>query len=217
MLNQSRLVLGWVGGCPVHGPDRAHICLYTLLTSLYFRVGGGQLASVSEHVHMSRLCFHSVCPSDSTVSHVCVCVCFCMCVFCFYIAAAIAVAAATATIVATAGSHVPSPSPVLSPSVHPVPSTHPRLEGEKSEPSAVKGVSTGTRSSITEGVFCLIYEVVCDIFILLQIRGRVGVGVRSPVRWPLTAETRFNPLLFPLSPPSFCCFLGSFCPRSHSL
>lgn len=69
------------------------------------------------------VCFWSLCPFGSTV----VCVC------CYYIAAAIAVAA-TATIVATAASHAPPTPHVLCPSVHPVPLTHAKLEGEKSDP-----------------------------------------------------------------------------------
>lgn len=72
----------------------------------------------------------NVCPCSWSVSvwlyslfvRMCVCVCY-------YIAAAIAVAA-TANIVATAASHAPR---VLCPSVHPVPSTHPK-PGEKSDP-----------------------------------------------------------------------------------
>lgn len=81
---------------------------------------------VFECVHVSQLCVSGQCV------HLDLQLCMCAC---YYIAAAIAVAAAT--IVATAASHAPTPTPppsVVFPSVHPAPSTHPKLEGKKSDP-----------------------------------------------------------------------------------
>lgn len=159
-------------------------------------------------------CVPVVYPFGSTVVCVCVCVCY-------YIAAAIAVAA-TATIVATAASHAPPPPPqphppsVLCPSAHPVPSTHPKLEGEKSDPLQSKAqVLRQTSVSVcvfisTEDKRRPVIDLVCCVYLQLhtELGGEAAAGETVPTLWLLTVRTCFKPAFLSSFSSFFLLFSG---------